>query len=41
MKPLIETFLKYAKDHPEKQDLAASTALKEVEEIIRKAQAAH
>jgi hypothetical protein len=40
MKALIDTFLKYSKDHPEKQDFAASTILEEVEEILRKAQKA-
>jgi hypothetical protein len=41
MNSLVATFLKYSKDHPEKQDFAATTALKEVEEIIGKAQTGH
>lgn len=41
LKPLVDTFLKYAKDHPEKQDFAASTALHEVEAILTKAQTGH
>lgn len=40
MKALIDTFLKYSKDHPEKQDFAASTILEEIEEILRTAQKA-
>lgn len=41
MKPMIDTFLKYVKDHPEKQDFAASTVLGEVEKILLKAQTGH
>jgi hypothetical protein len=41
MKTLVDSFLKYAKDNPEKQDFAASTALQQVEEIIGKAQGVH
>jgi hypothetical protein len=38
MKALIDTFMKYSKEHPEKQDFAATTALEEADEIVRKAQ---
>jgi len=38
MKALVDTFLKYAKDHPEKQNFAASTVLGEAEEILHQAQ---
>jgi hypothetical protein len=38
LKPLIDTFLKYVKDHPEKQDFAASTVLGDVKEILVKTQ---
>jgi hypothetical protein len=41
MKPMVDTFLKYSKDHPERQDFAASTVLGEVEAIITKAQTGH
>ncbi len=36
MKPLIDTFLKYVKDHPEQGDFAASTLLLESEKIVVK-----
>ena len=38
MKPLIDTFLKYVRDHPEEQDFAASTVLNQTVQIIVKAQ---
>jgi len=40
MKQLIDTFLKCVKDHPEKQDFAASTLLMEAKKIVNGAQAA-
>jgi len=38
IKALIDTFLKYVKDHPEQEDFAASTLLSEAEKIIVKTQ---
>jgi hypothetical protein len=38
MKTLIDSFLKYAKEHPEEQDFAASTALNKVQRLIVQSQ---
>lgn len=38
MKTLIDSFLKYAKEHPEEEDFAASTALNKVQRLIVQSQ---
>jgi hypothetical protein len=38
MKTLIDSFLKYVQEHPEEQDLAASTALNKVQRFIVQSQ---
>ena len=38
MKTLVDSFLKYVKEHPEEQDFAASTVLIKVQRIIVEAQ---
>ena len=38
MKTLVDSFLKYSKEHPEEQDFAASTALNKVRRMIVEAQ---
>ena len=38
LKTLIDTFLKYVKDHPEEESLAASTVLRKAEILIVQAQ---
>jgi hypothetical protein len=38
MKTLIDSFLKYAKERPEEQDFAASTALNNVQRLIVQSQ---
>jgi len=41
MKPLVDTFIKRVADHPEEQDLAASTVLHEAEKTVADAEGAN
>jgi hypothetical protein len=41
LKPLIDTFIKRVADHPEEEDLAASTVLHEAEKTVGNAQGVH